>query len=50
MFGFALGLGEDKPANKNFDAYMESRNYSFSTYGKFDDRKDALQFIFGIVS
>ena len=48
MFGFALGLGEDKPADRNHDAYMESRNYSFSTYGKFDDRKDALQFIFGI--
>ena len=47
MFGFALGLGEDKPSNKNFDSYMESRNYSFSTYGKFDDRRNALQFIFG---
>ena len=48
MFGFALGLGEDKPADKNHDSHMESRNYSLSTYGKFDDRSNALQFILGI--
>ena len=48
MFGFALGLGEDRPADRNHDSHMESRNYSFSTYGKFDDGRDALQFIFGI--
>ena len=48
MFGFALGLGEDRPADRNHDSHMESRNYSFSTYGKFDDGTDALQFIFGI--
>ncbi len=48
MFGFALGLGEDKPADKNYDSHMESRNYSLSTYGKFDDRSNALQFILGI--
>ena len=48
IFGFALGLGEDKPADRSHESHMESRNYSFSTYGKFDDRRDALQFIFGI--
>ena len=48
LLGFALGLGEDKPADRNHDSHMESRNYSFSTYGKFDDRSSALQFIFGI--
>ena len=48
MFGFALGLGEDRPADRNHDSHMESRNYSFSTYGKFDNGIDALQFIFGI--
>ena len=48
IFGFALGLGEDKPADMSHESHMESRNYSFSTYGKFDDRRDALQFIFGI--
>ncbi|MDA9079679.1 autotransporter domain-containing protein, partial [Gammaproteobacteria bacterium] len=48
LFGFALGLGEDRPADRNYDSHMESRNYSFSTYGKFDDGTDALQFIFGI--
>ncbi|MDC1008598.1 Calx-beta domain-containing protein [Gammaproteobacteria bacterium] len=48
LFGFALGLGEDRPADRNHDSHMESRNYSFSTYGKFDDGTDALQFIFGI--
>jgi len=48
IFGFAVGLGEDKPADRNQDSYMESRNYSFSTYGKFDDISNALQFILGI--
>jgi hypothetical protein len=48
MFGFALGLGEDRPADRNQDSHMESKNYSFSTYGKFDDGRDALQFIFGL--
>ncbi|MFL2724911.1 MAG: Calx-beta domain-containing protein, partial [Gammaproteobacteria bacterium] len=48
MFGFAVGLGEDKPADRNYDSHMESRNYSFSTYGKFDDSSNALQFILGI--
>ncbi|MDA9204583.1 autotransporter outer membrane beta-barrel domain-containing protein [Gammaproteobacteria bacterium] len=43
-----MGLGEDRPADRNHDSHMESRNYSFSTYGKFDDGTDALQFIFGI--
>ena len=37
LFGFALGLGEDRPADRNYDSHVESRNYSFSTYGKFDD-------------
>ncbi|MFL2723577.1 MAG: Calx-beta domain-containing protein, partial [Gammaproteobacteria bacterium] len=48
LFGFAIGLGEDKPADRNHDSHMESRNYSFSTYGKFDDTSNALQFILGI--
>ena len=48
MFGFVLGLGETEPIDRNHDSHVESRNYSFSTYGKFDDRSSALQFIFGI--
>ena len=48
LFGFALGLGETKPMERNFDSHVESRNYSFSTYGKFDDEGDALQYILGI--
>ena len=48
LFGFALGLGETKPINRNNDSNVESRNYSFSTYGKFDDGSNALQYIFGI--
>ena len=48
LFGFALGLGEAKPINLNNDSHVESRNYSVSTYGKFDDRSNALQYIFGI--
>ena len=48
LFGFALGLGESKPIERNYDSHVESRNYSFSTYGKFDDTGDALQYIFGI--
>ena len=48
LFGFAFGLGEAKPINRNNESHVESRNYSFSTYGKFDDRNNALQFILGI--
>jgi hypothetical protein len=48
LFGFVLGLGETEPIDRNHDSHVESRNYSFSTYGKFDDRSSALQFIFGI--
>jgi len=48
LFGFALGLGESKPRDKNYDSHVESRNYSLSTYGKFDDRSNAMQYIFGI--
>ena len=48
LFGFALGLGESKPMDRNFESHVESRNYSFSTYGKFDDRPNTLQYIFGI--
>ena len=48
LFGFALGLGETKPIDRNHESNVESRNYSFSTYGKFDDRSNALQYIFGI--
>lgn len=48
LFGFALGLGEDTPVDRNHDSHMESRNYSLSTYGKFDDRSYALQYIFGV--
>ncbi len=48
LFGFALGLGEAKPMNRNQDSRVESRNYSFSAYGKFDNRNNALQFIFGV--
>ncbi len=48
LFGFALGLGETKPIDRNDESNVESRNYSFSTYGKFDDRSNALQYIFGV--
>ncbi|MAL31124.1 MAG: hypothetical protein CMQ67_00765, partial [Gammaproteobacteria bacterium] len=48
LFGFALGLGETKPIDRNEESNVESRNYSFSTYGKFDDRSNALQYILGI--
>ena len=48
LFGFAFGLGEAKPINRNNESHVESRNYSFSTYGKFDDKNNALQFILGI--
>ena len=48
IFGFALGLGESKPIDRNFDSHVESRNYSLSTYGKFDGSRDDLQYIFGI--
>ena len=48
LFGFAFGLGEAKPINRNNESHVESRNYSFSTYGKFDDENNALQFILGI--
>jgi hypothetical protein len=48
LFGFALGLGESKPIDRNHDSNVESRNYSFSTYGKFDDKRNTLQYIFGI--
>ena len=30
LFGFALGLGESKPRDKNYDSHVESRNYSLS--------------------
>ena len=43
LFGFAF-----KPIERNEYSNVESRNYSFSTYGKFDDRSNALQYIFGI--
>jgi len=48
LFGFALGLGEAKPVNRNHESHVESRNYSLSTYGKFDNKNNALQFILGI--
>ena len=48
LFGFVLGLGETKPIDRNFDSHVESRNYSLSTYGKFDGARDDLQYIFGI--
>ena len=48
LFGFALGLGETKPKDRNNDSNVEARNYSLSTYGKFANRNNALQFIFGI--
>ena len=48
LFGFALGLGESRPMDRNFESHVESRNYSFSTYGKFDDRPNTLQYILGI--
>ena len=32
LFGFALGLGETKPIDRNEESNVESRNYSFSTY------------------
>ena len=48
LFGFALGLGESKPIDRNHDSHVESKNYSFSTYGKFEDRRRALQYIFGV--
>ena len=41
-------MGESKPRDKNYDSHVESRNYSLSTYGKFDDRSNAMQYIFGI--
>ena len=47
LFGFALGLGESKPRDKNYDSHVESRNYSLSPYGKFDGI-NAMQYIFGI--
>ena len=43
-----MGLGESKPRDKNYESHVESRNYSLSTYGKFDDRRNAIQYIFGI--
>ena len=48
LYGFALGLGEAKPINRNRESHLESRNYSLSTYGRFEDGSDALQYIFGI--
>ena len=48
MFGFALGLGETKPKDRNHNSHVESKNYSLSTYGKFDNRNRSLQFIFGV--
>jgi len=48
LFGFVLGLGESKPMDRNFDSHVESKNYSLSTYGKFDGKRDDLQYIFGI--
>ena len=48
LFGFALGLGESKPIDRNHDSHVESKNYSLSTYGKFEDRRRALQYIFGV--
>ena len=48
MFGFALGLGETKPKNRSHNSHVESKNYSLSTYGKFDNRNRSLQFIFGV--
>ncbi len=48
LFGFALGLGEAKPLSRNQVSNVESKNYSLSTYGKFDGEGSALQFILGI--
>ena len=47
LYGFALGLGEAKPINRNHESHVESRNYSLSTYGRFEVGSDALQFILG---
>ena len=41
---FALGLGEAKPINRNRESHLESRNYSLSTYGRFEDGSDATYF------
>ena len=43
-----MGLGESKPIDRNHESHVESRNYSLSTYGKFDDRRNAIQYILGI--
>ena len=48
LFGFALGFGETKPIDRNHESHVESRNYSLSSYGKFDNSSNALQYIFGI--
>ena len=48
LFGFALGLGETKPKDRNNNSNVESRNYSISTYGKFHNERNSLQYIFGI--
>ena len=46
LFGFVLGLGETKPIDRNFESNVESRNYSLSTYGKFDDSKRCIAIYF----
>ena len=48
LFGFALGLGKTKPKDRSLNSNVESVNYSLSTYGRFEDKNNALQFIFGI--
>ena len=48
LFGFALGLGKTKPKDRNRESHVESKNYSLSTYGRFDNKSNALQFILGI--
>ena len=48
LFGFALGLGETKQKDSNNNSHVDSKNYSFSTYGKFDDKSNSLHYIFGI--
>ena len=42
-------IREAKPINSRA-SHVESRNYSLSTYGRFEDGSDALQYILGSVN
>ena len=46
LYGFALGLGEAGFINRNHESHVYSGT-SLSTYGRFEDGIDALQFILG---